>query len=69
MNPWQPARLRVMTGDRLGCTSSFMIPALGYHKILSKNQQAVFDIPTDKPGKIPFTCSMGMYRGVIEVEA
>lgn len=65
----QPARLRLMTGDRLGCTSSFMIPALGYHKILAKNQQAVFDIPTDKPGKIPFICSMGMYRGVIEVEA
>lgn len=65
----QPARLRLITGDRLGCTSSFMIPSLGYHKILAKNQQAVFDIPTDKPGKIPFTCSMGMYRGTIEVEA
>lgn len=64
-----PARLRLTTGDRLGCTSSFLIPSLGYQTILSKNQQAVFEIPTDRPRKIPFTCSMGMYRGVIEVEA
>ncbi len=64
-----PGKLKLVTGDRLGCTSSFLIPSLGYQKILSKNQQAVFDIPTDRPRKIPFTCSMGMYRGVIEVEA
>ncbi len=64
-----PARLKLTTGDRLGCTSSFLIPSLGVQKILGKNQQAVFDIPTDQPRKIPFTCSMGMYRGVIEVES
>lgn len=64
-----PARLKLVTGDRLGCTSSFLIPALGYQKILWKNQQAVFTIPTDRPRQIPFTCSMGMYRGLIEVVA
>lgn len=64
-----PAKLKLTTGDRLGCTSSFLIPSLGVQKILGKNQQAVFDIPTDQPRKIPFTCSMGMYRGVIEVES
>ncbi|MFN8482607.1 MAG: sulfite exporter TauE/SafE family protein [Anaerolineae bacterium] len=64
-----PAKLKLTTGDRLGCTSSFLIPSLGVQKILGKNQQAVFDIPTDQPRTIPFTCSMGMYRGVIEVQS
>lgn len=64
-----PAKLKLTTGDRLGCTSSFLIPALGVQKILGKNQQAVFDIPTDQPRTIPFTCSMGMYRGIIEVQS
>ncbi len=63
----QPARLKVVTGEKRSCSSSFVIPSLGVHKILNKNDQAVIDIPTDKPGRIPFTCSMGMYRGVIEV--
>ncbi len=62
-----PARLKLVTGDRRSCSSSFVIPSLGVHKLLNKNDQAVIDIPTDKPGRIPFTCSMGMYRGVIEV--
>ena len=62
-----PARLKVVTGERRGCTSSFVIPSLGVHKILNKNDQVVIDIPTDQPRRIPFTCSMGMYRGVIEV--
>lgn len=64
-----PAQLRLQTGARLGCTSSFLIPALGYQKVLWKNEEAVFNIPTDKPRTIPFTCSMGMYRGVIEVQS
>ena len=64
-----PAQLRLQTGARLGCTSSFLIPALGYQKVLWKNEEAVFNIPTDKARTIPFTCSMGMYRGVIEVQS
>lgn len=63
------ARLKVITGERRGCTSSFVIPSLGVHKILGQNDQAVIDIPTDQPRRIPFTCSMGMYRGIIEVVA
>ena len=64
-----PAQLKLVTGDRLGCTSSFVIPSLGIQKAMWKNEEAVFKIPTNKPGKIPFTCSMGMYWGVIEVES
>ncbi len=63
----QPARLRVMTGQNVGCTSVFTIPALGIEEALRRNSEATFDIPTDRPGKVRFTCGMGMYSGTIEV--
>lgn len=63
----QPARLRVVTGQRVGCTSIFTIPSLGVERALPRSSEATFDIPTDKPGKVRFTCGMGMYSGTIEV--
>lgn len=63
----QPARLRVMTGQQVGCTSIFTIPALGVEQALPRNSAAIFDIPTDRPGTVRFTCGMGMYNGTIEV--
>ena len=63
----QPARLRVVTGERVGCTSVFTIPTLGIEGALPRNGEGTFDIPTNKPGKIRFTCGMGMYSGTIEV--
>lgn len=63
----QPARLRVVTGERVGCTSVFTIPTLRIEGALPRNGEATFAIPTDKPGKIRFTCGMGMYSGTIEV--
>ena len=63
----QPARLRVVTGERVGCTSVFTIPSLGMEEALPRNTEAAFDIPTDRPGQIRFTCGMGIYSGMIEV--
>lgn len=63
----QPARLKVATGQRVGCTSVFTIPGLGVERALPRDSEATFAIPTDKPGKIRFTCGMGMYCGTIEV--
>ena len=63
----QPAKLRVVTGERVGCTSVFTIPSLKIERAISRNDETVVDIPTDRPGKIKFTCGMGMYSGVIEV--
>ena len=63
----EPARLRVVTGQQVGCTSVFTIPGLGVERALPRSSEATFDIPTDKPGKVRFTCGMGMYSGTIEV--
>ena len=51
-----------------GCTQSFTIPSLGIQKVvpMGSSDTLAFTVPS-QPGKIPFMCSMGMYRGVINV--
>ncbi len=63
----QPAQLRVVTGQQVGCTSVFTIPSLGVEQALPRSSEATFAIPTDRPGKVRFTCGMGMYSGTVEV--
>ena len=63
----QPGRLKVVTGQQVGCTSAFTIPGLGIERAIPRNGETVVDIPTDKPGRLRFTCGMGMYSGTIEV--
>jgi uncharacterized protein len=63
----QPVTLKLRTSDAFSCASAFRIPSLGISKDLKANDiQTVTFTPTQK-GKITFNCSMGMYRGVIEV--
>ncbi len=51
-----------------GCTQAFTIPSLGVQKIvpLGSSDTVTFTAP-NKTGQIAFMCSMGMYRGVINV--
>lgn len=62
-----PLKLNLITSGKPTCASAFRIPTLGISKRLAANTTTTLDIPPQNPGKIPFTCSMGMYRGVIEV--
>ncbi len=62
-----PVKLNLTTTDGLGCTSVFRIPTLGVIKTLQKDTTDSVEFTPTNPGKIAFTCSMGMYRGVIEV--
>ncbi len=51
-----------------GCTQAFTIPSLGIRKIvpIGSSDTISFAAP-NQPGQIPFMCSMGMFRGVINV--
>lgn len=51
-----------------GCTQAFTIPSLGVQKIVPNGQAAslTFTAPS-QPGQLSFMCSMGMYRGTINV--
>lgn len=74
---YEPARLRVRAGvpthlklvaeNAKGCIRSFTVPAYNLQTDLPENGEASLDLPAADPGEIVFTCSMGMYSGVIEV--
>lgn len=60
--------LRLKNIDGYGCTQAFTIPALGIQKIvpIGASDTVSFTAPS-KPTQLAFSCSMGMYRGVINV--
>lgn len=51
-----------------GCTQSFTIPKLGIQKVVPLGTTATiqFTAPS-QPGKLAYTCSMGMYSGEFDV--
>lgn len=62
-----PVRLNLTATGGYGCTSAFTIPSLGIRKRLTLDTTVPIDFTPQKPGKIVYTCSMGMFSGVIEV--
>ncbi len=75
---YTPSSLTVKAGSQVslhltntggaGCTQSFTIPSLGIQKTvpLGTSSDISFVAP-NQAGTVPFMCSMGMYRGVINV--
>lgn len=63
----EPVTLTLVGKDAYSCASAFRIPSLGISKNLQPNESYTFTFTPKEAGKIAFTCSMGMYNGVIEV--
>lgn len=63
----QQVTLKLISKDAYTCASAFRIPSLGITKNLQANDIQTITFIPDKTGPIPFSCSMGMYTGVIEV--
>jgi sulfite exporter TauE/SafE len=63
----QPAKIHLVTDNIFSCTRGFTIPSLNVERILPATGTETIDIPASPPGQIAYTCSMGMYSGVIEV--
>lgn len=63
----EPVTIKLISKDAYSCASAFRIPSLGISKNLQANGTELITFTPKQVGKIPFTCSMGMYRGVIEV--
>lgn len=61
-------KLNLVNNKGQGCIQSFTIPALGVQKVvrIGTSETLEFDAPQEKGG-ITFMCSMGMYKGVINV--
>ena len=62
-----PVRWVITSESSFTCASSIIVPSLGIRKNLQKGENIIEFTPTQK-GSIPFSCSMGMYRGMILVE-
>lgn len=61
----RPLRLRLVTNNSYGCTRGFVIPSLGIQRVLPETGETVIDLPPQPIGNLSFTCSMGMYSGLI----
>lgn len=62
----QPVKLNLKSTDAFSCASAFRIPSLGVAKNLQPNGSESVEFTPQNAGKITFTCSMGMYNGIIE---
>lgn len=62
-----PTHLKLVSENAKGCIRSFTVPAYNLQAQLPENGVEAIDLPAADPGEIVFTCSMGMYSGVIEV--
>lgn len=75
---YTPDNFSVKAGERVtvrlvnngggGCASAFTIPSLGIQKIvpIGGSENITFTAPSER-GELAFMCSMGMYRGRIQV--
>lgn len=64
-----PTELRVTTEGTFDCSSSLVIPTLGYQKILEPTGVETIQISSDEAsGTMQGTCGMGMYSFKIAFE-
>lgn len=61
-----PTVLVLRGTDAGGCARAFTIPELGIEEIVKKNGDTTIDLGTRKPGKLLFSCAMGMQGGTID---
>jgi sulfite exporter TauE/SafE len=61
-------KLNLVNSKGKGCVQAFTIPSLRIQKVvrLGTTESLEFDVPKQKGG-ITFMCSMGMYKGVINI--
>ncbi len=65
----EPVTLALVTNKTYSCSRDFVIPALGFYQLLPDTGTVMVDIPPQPSGtRMRFTCSMGMYTGVIVFE-
>lgn len=62
-----PVTIKLISRDAYSCASAFRIPSLGISKNLLPNETQTITFTPTEVGQIPFACSMGMYRGIIDV--
>jgi uncharacterized protein len=62
-----PVELTLITKETYSCAVAFRLPEFGIATFLEPTSSKQFTFTPTKPGKYTFSCSMGMYTGVLEV--
>ncbi len=62
-----PARLIIDSQNSYTCAASLVIPEYGIKRQLEPGENIIDFTPTES-GRLPFSCSMGMFRGTLTVE-
>ena len=62
-----PVTITLKTQNAYSCASAFRIPSLGISRNLQPNETQTITFTPTKAGQIPFSCSLGIKSGVIEV--
>lgn len=62
-----PTKLTFITKETQGCSRALVFPTLNIQKILPTTGETEIDLPPLARGTLPFSCSMGMFTGEIEV--
>lgn len=65
----RPTVVTLVTDGTRGCTRGFVVPSLGIERLLPETGRTEVDLGVLEPGRLEFTCSMGMYGGTLDVVA
>lgn len=62
-----PVELTLSSGNVYSCAQAFVFREFDISTMVKANSKQTFNFTPDKKGKFTFSCSMGMYAGVMEV--
>jgi sulfite exporter TauE/SafE len=63
----KPTRLVVRSDDARGCVRAFVIASRDVQKILPVNGDTIIDLGVLQPGRLEYSCGMGMYTGRLTI--
>lgn len=63
-----PTTLVFRSENALGCVRALVIPTLGFEEVLPESGDTTVEAGVLEPGRIEYSCAMGMYSGTITVE-
>lgn len=62
-----PVQLTLTSNEVYSCALSFILNEFGIKTFLAATDQQTFSFTPEQPGRYTYTCSMGMYSGILEV--
>jgi plastocyanin domain-containing protein len=65
----KPTRLIVRSREADGCVRAFVIASRDIQRILPVDGDTVIDLGILKPGRLDYSCGMGMYTGHLTIAA